>query len=307
MRFRILTSLAIILTLPFFLLCVQPGEEKKVNWTENFKTSLHYTREGKITFYSAKNGGMELLTNKPITDFDCIKCHAETKANGERIVTEKYTPDCYDCHVIPGDRVNDSICLGCHARQRTEIIALKLPDVHRDRGMRCMDCHTKEDVMGDGKHYTTLLKRETSVKCERCHEYKTNVAHILHGRVYCTSCHQTTVISCYNCHLESAEQHQKRAFGPLVGFEILVNFNGKIYPANYMTAVYRNKTFVTIQPFYSHSITKNAKECYECHGNRNVEEYLATGKIVMTKWDEGNKTMSSIKGVVPLPPDWKEA
>ncbi|MDI9646699.1 MAG: cytochrome c3 family protein [Archaeoglobales archaeon] len=276
--------------------------EKK--WEENFYSSLHYTRQGKITFYSASNGGIEIITQKPIEDFGCIKCHGSTKANGDPIITENYKPDCYDCHVTIGDKVEDSRCLECHARQRTEIL-LNLSDVHSE--MSCKDCHSKEDIMGDGKHYPTLLKRDTMVRCENCHEYNGSAAHNLHGKLYCTSCHQSTVISCYNCHLESAENHQKRAFRAIEGFEILVNYKGKVYPANFMTAVYNNKTFVTIQPFYSHSITERGKDCSECHGNEIIKSYLQTGKIVMTRWSENNKTISSIKGIVPLPENWKSA
>lgn len=308
MRFiGLLIVVMMLIGIALLLGCSQPQErvEIKTDWAKNFNTSLHYTRQGKITFYSAEHGGIELITQKPIDDFGCVKCHASTKANGEPISTETYTPDCYDCHVTPGDKVDDSRCLECHSRQRTEIAVLNLTDVHK--GMGCMDCHSKEDVMGDGKHYPTLLKRETMVKCTDCHEYNGSAVHDLHGKVYCTSCHQTTVITCYNCHLESAEEHQKRAFRPIAGFEILVNFNGKVYPANFMTAVYHNRTFVTIQPFYSHSISEKAKSCDDCHGNENVKKYLETGKIVMTTWNESSKSLQSIKGVVPLPEDWKKA
>ncbi|MCS7129793.1 MAG: cytochrome c3 family protein [Archaeoglobaceae archaeon] len=301
----IILVVGIILFVYLFQPISQPAVNEKVDWAKNFKNSLHYTRQGKITFYSAENGGIELITQKPITHFDCLKCHANTKANGEPIVTETYIPDCYDCHITPGDKVDDSRCLGCHARQRTEIAVLNLTDVHRN--MRCVDCHSKEDLMGDGNNYKTLLERKTSVDCLNCHEYNGSAVHNLHGKVYCTSCHQTTVISCYNCHLDSAEEHQKRAFRPIAGFEILVNFKGKVYPANFMTAVYHNRTFVTIQPFYSHTISEKAKRCDECHGNEIIRTYLETGKIVMTKWNESTKTLSTIRGVVPLPEDWRSA
>ncbi|MCX8172464.1 MAG: cytochrome c3 family protein [Archaeoglobaceae archaeon] len=282
-----------------------PVVEEKIDWAKNFNTSLHYTRQGKITFYSAENGGVELITGKSIRVFDCVKCHPTTKANGQPISTETYTPDCYDCHVTPGDKVNDSRCLECHARQRTEILVLNLPDVHR--GIRCMDCHSKEDVMGDGKHYSTLLERETMVSCLKCHEYNGSAVHNLHGKVYCTSCHQTTVIACYNCHLDSAEEHRKRAFRPIAGFQILLNYKDKVYPANFMTAVYHNRTFVTIQPFHSHSIMREAKKCDDCHGNEILKKYLETGRIIMTTWNESNKSLTTIKGVVPLPQDWRTA
>ncbi len=42
------------------------------------------------------------------------------------------------------------------------------PDVHYERGMQCIDCHTKNDIMGDGNIYA---KKEEAVEieCTDCH------------------------------------------------------------------------------------------------------------------------------------------
>ena len=64
----------------------------------NFGTSLHKTREGKRTWYKSANGGFENITNIPVEDVNCLKCHPGTKADETPIDPATYTPDCYDCH-----------------------------------------------------------------------------------------------------------------------------------------------------------------------------------------------------------------
>ncbi len=43
-----------------------------------FDTSLHKTRQGKFTAYAKENGGMELITDIPMQDLSCWKCHSGT-------------------------------------------------------------------------------------------------------------------------------------------------------------------------------------------------------------------------------------
>ena len=157
-----------------------------------FPTSLHGTRRGKATWYSAANGGFETLTNIPINQIGCLNCHPGTKADGSPIDPKTYTPDCYDCHKQIGDRVSDQICLKCHRRQANEI-ALGYPDVHRSAGyFRCMSCHTLKEMHGDGREYASWLEPgATEAACERCHRApKSNTAHNSHlATVHCTACH----------------------------------------------------------------------------------------------------------------------
>lgn len=105
-----------------------PITKPAISPEEAFSTSLHGTRRGKATWYSAANGGFEALTNIPINQVACLNCHPGTKADGSPIDPATYKPDCSDCHKQPGDRVSDQICLKCHRRQMNEI-ALGYPDV----------------------------------------------------------------------------------------------------------------------------------------------------------------------------------
>lgn len=42
------------------------------------------------------------------------------------------------------------------------------PDVHHEKGMECIDCHTSRDIMGDGYAYENLYQ-QTETTCEDCH------------------------------------------------------------------------------------------------------------------------------------------
>ncbi|MBI4611638.1 MAG: hypothetical protein HY726_21835 [Candidatus Rokubacteria bacterium] len=42
------------------------------------------------------------------------------------------------------------------------------PDIHAERGMACVDCHTKREMHGDGHIYTDRFHK-TEIQCESCH------------------------------------------------------------------------------------------------------------------------------------------
>jgi Ca2+-binding EF-hand superfamily protein len=46
--------------------------------------------------------------------------------------------------------------------------ALCPPDVHHERGMHCIDCHTQNDVMGDGRLYGAM-EHAVEISCSDCH------------------------------------------------------------------------------------------------------------------------------------------
>lgn len=110
-------------------------------------------------------------------------------------------------------------------------------DIHHARGMECIDCHTRNEIMGDGTSYAHY-EQQLEISCEICHsgavrptrkgEMLTNVektdAGLLltgkvdgkmrplkplregvcnysgHRRVGCEACHSTWVPQCYGCH-----------------------------------------------------------------------------------------------------------
>jgi hypothetical protein len=110
-------------------------------------------------------------------------------------------------------------------------------DIHHAKGMECIDCHTRNEIMGDGTSYAHY-EDQLEISCKACHdknpgktrkgEFLTNVEitkegnyllgkveekrHTLkppkegvcnfagHKRVTCEACHSTWVAQCYGCH-----------------------------------------------------------------------------------------------------------
>ena len=166
---------------------------------DTFGTSLHGTRPGKAYWYSASNGGFEKWTQVPISELGCQECHGAHNADGVAN-DETYTPGCVDCHATADNSVSQDQCYTCHGRQATEALKMKLPDVHRDAGMVCWDCHGNEDMHGDGTQYVSMLE-DGAIKadCADCHDAaELPSAHTEHdpheGALHCTACHSKTVI-----------------------------------------------------------------------------------------------------------------
>ncbi|GAB4146663.1 MAG: hypothetical protein Fur0015_13120 [Ignavibacteriales bacterium] len=293
----------------------------------NFSTSLHATRQGKTTAYMKENGGMESITDIPMSQLACTKCHSttETYPNGNPIDAATYAPSCNDCHdFTKGSAVEQQSCLNCHNRQVYEQQlypdADATGDVHRKKGMTCMNCHKKDELHGDGTAYTSWFDDGASkTSCVECHPLSglsSNTSHDVHAKtekVDCAACHTTSIVSCVNCHFETLLATGKnRALQKIKGFELLVKRNGKITSGTFMTHTYNGKTNVIIAPFRSHLIQKNARTCTDCHVNMGgtvaaITEYNASGTITMTKWNETTKKMTTPVGVVPLVGDWKTA
>ncbi len=277
---------------------------------QTFPTSLHATREGKRTWYSKENGGFEQLTNIPIEQLGCLKCHPGTYADGSKVDVATYQPSCRDCHAGPGQKVTQETCLKCHRRQGLEIA--NYSDVHRAKGMDCMACHKSADVHGDGKAYKSWLEPgAVAAACENCHTtLPANAAHAVHEKtVHCTSCHAQTVVSCYNCHFESnVAAGINRSYGVMRDFALLLKRKGegdKVYSGTLMTLTHAGKSFVALAPYRAHTITKQGRACTDCHASEALKEYKNTGKVTISKWD-GSKLVFT-KGVIPIPPDWKTA
>jgi hypothetical protein len=293
-----------------------------------FEDSLHYTRQGKATWYAKENGGFELLTGIPMSELACQNCHAATKADGTPIDAETYEPDCNDCH-NPADgftNVESSVCVGCHSRQGTEITLSGHPtlgplfsDVHRDMGMGCVDCHTSNEMHGDDTQYASMFEEgATETRCVDCHPPESgkmaqNTAHDIHlESVDCAACHAKTVVTCYNCHFETeVEADMKRFYGPppMNGFAMLVNDErkGKVATASFQSLSFGDTTFYAVGPYAPHTISAEARDCQDCHMNENVQTYLETGEIPIVQWDPDQGKLVNTKGIIPAPPDWQTA
>lgn len=296
--------------LVFLLTCIIPSS---VLSQQYFSTSLHATRAGKTYWYKAENGGFETITNIPMSNLKCLKCHPGTYADGSTVDPATYVPGCNDCHNFSqGSSVPQTQCLKCHSRQRVEINLY--PDVHRQRGMVCTSCHTKNEMHGDGNIYNSMFDvGAMERKCEDCHTTAPNtISHTIHGEnLECKTCHSKTVISCFNCHFESeiGPAGIKRPYGQMRDFIILARrqSNNKITTATMMGLTYQGKSFFAMGPYNAHTIDSVGRQCSDCHNNSVIQEYNQTGKITITKWDTSQKKLFNTKAVIPVPQDWKQA
>jgi len=169
------------------------------------------------------------LIVKKIPQENCIRCHNRSGRIGISYTgifeSEGYgTPYEKGEHSskrLPGDRFYLEIA----------------EDIHHTKGMVCIDCHTRDEIMGDGNNYAHY-EEALEISCEMCHSAlpgKTrrnnqinNIAerdgkfilvckndgkeHPLnqpkqeaclypgHKRMICESCHSTWVPQCYGCH-----------------------------------------------------------------------------------------------------------
>ncbi len=119
-------------------------------------------------------------------------------------------------------------------------------DIHHQKKMACIDCHTRDEIMGNGTSYAHY-EDQLEISCEMCHSAEPGitskgnpVANIskkgdvfqmtgrVNGKVYplnppkkdvcdftghkrisCEACHSTWVPQCYGCHAkrDAAEKH----------------------------------------------------------------------------------------------------
>ncbi len=219
---------------------------------------------GVAQFFNEKGGG-------------CSACHYSIpgKTGFEEVLaadsTEGEPPDdsaAKKIHPFVTSKVHSANCVRCHNRSgrigisymgifesegygtpyaEGELNARQLPgarfyleiadDVHHGKGMECIDCHTRNEIMGDGTSYAHY-EEQLEISCEVCHgaspgttrkgDSLTNLEHeddkvILvgkvddkvhpvnpaqkgvcdfpqHKRVTCEACHSTWVAQCYGCH-----------------------------------------------------------------------------------------------------------
>jgi len=285
---------------------------------QNISTSLHYTRAGKNTAYRSENGGMQLITNIPMSQLACQKCHSTTGfyPNGNPINPATYAPSCDDCHnFMTGTTVLEQTCLNCHSRQVYERQAYPNMNVHAN--LTCMNCHSKQEIHGDdGVAYISAKQPgAVKVKCIDCHPNPaSNPSHNVHNaKVDCAACHAVSMLTCAGCHFETVVATGKnRAINQIKDYRLLVKKDGKVHLGGFVTHSYNNKSNYIISSYTSHIIKKNATTCGDCHNNMGagvpaITEYNNTGSVTMAKWNPTTKKIVGPTGVVPLVSDWKTA
>lgn len=171
-----------------------------------------------------------LITRK-VDSVHCVRCHNRSGRIGISYMgifeSENYGTPYEEGHLnskqLPGARFYLDIA----------------DDVHHEKGMECIDCHTRNEIMGDGTSYAHY-EDQLEISCEVCHSdapgttrknnILTNVETVdgkvtlvgkvddkehpvktakkgvcdfgPHKRVTCEACHSTWVAQCYGCHVK---------------------------------------------------------------------------------------------------------
>jgi len=259
--------------------------------TENFyNKSLHFTNKGFEYLYAKEQGGLERLTGLTVTEMGCIKakCHVQTcdachkkEVNGKTMYSVQQAQ-------------TEEACKRCHPVDKND------PDLHFKKGMKCMDCHSSREIHGDGVAYNTYMEPGVfDTRCENCHaSIKQSASHTVHkGKLDCTTCHVKDFPVCFNCHVETRLKEGKDVQLLVNGSLFLVNHDGKVTLANFLSYVYKNKTMLTFAPYFSHSIKKEGRKCSECH-NSPIIQAIKKNNFVLATWEK-NK-LKNATGVIPV-------
>lgn len=257
---------------------------------EDLMNSLHGTAGG-MRYFFEREDGMGPLTGINYDDLGCKNCHVPEEDS------------CATCHDTNLEESIES-CEACHGR-RVKTRALGISDVHAiDNNMLCWDCHSSEEIHGDGTELNSMLEPSPfDIECSDCHnDLSSSYAHDVHtSSLECQACHVETVITCYNCHFDTmVNEGVKKPHGVQKDFVLLVNDerSGKINTGSYQSVYYQGQSFVIFAPFNGHSVSPNARSCEDCHANDNVQHFMENGSVELTTW-EGD-SLNHRNGAIPL-------
>jgi len=273
-----------------------------------FGKSLHHTGEGMRYWYEEQNGFAK-ISGIPYQQLGCKKCHIKS---------------CDKCHAVEKEgKMSFSVekakslenCFSCHKRAA---LAYKLdkstghPDIHLAAGMKCIDCHSVQDVHGDGTFYQSMRDDgAVNADCLNCHEkgekapifnvtLKPHKVH--HGKLDCAACHVSATMACYNCHFSRflKTKTKKGNSIPMKSWLFLINYQGKVTSGSVMTLVYKDKKFIAYVPYLTHSIMSKGRKCNDCHNNKAIQLIKAGEKVPVVTFKDGK--IIPWEGVIPTVP-----
>lgn len=276
------------------------SQESKGPEKNFFDQSLHHTSRGLGYWYGREQGGVEQMTGVPITQMNCLNCHVQS---------------CDACHAktVDGRQVysteqarSQAACIECHgignveaAKKNNEFV-----DLHFERGMKCLDCHTSREIHGDGQAYDTYAQEGVlEASCRKCHDQVSAIkSHTVHGdKLDCNACHVKELPSCLSCHMDTRIKEGKSHSLPLKDAFFLVNSRGRVTLATCLTFVFQNKTMIEFSPSFPHTVAKQGRACPECHATPIVRD-IRKKTFRPAAWTEAG--LKNVPGVIPVLEGW---
>ena len=168
------------------------------------------------------------------------------------------------------------------ARNATRIQA----DIHHEKGMECIDCHTSRDVMGDGYAYENMYL-QTEIACEDCHGSAAEPPQVEaiereNEEALRESAH-------YPRQMQQGEAMVLTAKGRK--YSNVLQESGKIWVQGKRNGKMHESKVITGTP--EHTIVGHERmECYACH-SRSVAQCYGCH----TEYDQGEFSEDFVKGV----------
>jgi hypothetical protein len=172
-----------------------------------------------------------------------------------------------------------------------------VPDIHHEKGMGCVDCHTGQDTMGDGTIHTHM-KDQIEIRCEDCHG-----SHIASPRTITVDANdrlvQTLIKSLAVAKPKEGDTILQTSKGrPLPhvkltekGFRLRSKLTGKEHPVSVITGKmdgHAIKGHERLECDTCHSAW--SPQCYGCHQSLDLGEKgrdHISGKMTDGRWAEG--------------------
>ncbi len=171
-----------------------------------------------------------------------------------------------------------------------------LSDIHREKGMACIDCHTGQDTMGDGSIHR-YMKDQIEIRCEDCHGNQTTapatmavekndplVQALLRSSPYLKLSDGDTILRTSKGRpLPNVRLTEK-------GFRLTGKLTGKDHPVSVITgkAAHKMVGHNRLECDSCHSAW--SPQCYGCHQVLDFDhkgtDHL-TGKATQGRWAEG--------------------
>lgn len=125
-------------------------------------TACHFSQPEGLSDEEKKKVHPHII--KKIKTDNCIRCHNRSGRIGISY-TGVYESENYGTPYKEG-QMSDKTLPG-------DRYYLSLPaDIHHQKGMACIDCHTRNEIMGDGTNYSHY-EHQLEIKCESCHYQRT--------------------------------------------------------------------------------------------------------------------------------------
>ncbi|MFO7984198.1 MAG: selenite/tellurite reduction operon c-type cytochrome ExtM [Desulfuromonadales bacterium] len=208
----------------------------------------------------------------------CFRCH---NRSGRIALSYQGLNDGNNSLVPPSEGIPGPRMIG-GGRNITAIT----PDIHFEKGMDCIDCHTSRDIMGDGFAYENMYQ-QVEIRCEDCHggaDEPPRYAEVTRENEDA---------------LRESRSYQRQV---LMGDEMVLTAkgrkysnvfheDGKIWVVGKRSGKRHESKVITETP--EHNIAGHERlECYSCHSHTVVQCYGCH-----TEYDMSRKGRDFVKGI----------